>query len=464
MEDIIRQFNDNRQTKDLFQSWQNEVRLRNNLRTCASTITGVKNLDQALLDFFYRSLYWTNREQFFNILFANMQNIVVYKWLQSFPDLAREFLADLPYRIMTEQPDFRALQFLVNIYRQEFQDEFVRIVNVLSLPVCEELLKRTASPNLRNLLRQRLARLQKQPNVLAYGINAVKRGDSYPALYGDKLQLLLKAAKSLNQSQPYNSLGACQSARLSGQLEAAAAVLEAGLVEDSLAILADAYLVYLDCNREVDMDKEAQLYNMLYRSLRRVIPVYALLEKPNAPFVKAVSCYRNYFGLVSPEPASLEYLKIYELVREGLAQPDPDIITEIYLKTAVIENYRPDDAFLQSLHNWACEQPAVPGKDVYHTAVQRMQALPHEGFIILEFLRLAEKCCPGTIKGLNLLQDYMELWKWIPSPLFLNQALIQELSFDNATRRQAEKMIDPTGRSNPNFMNFFAQCYREVWH
>jgi len=115
MHDIVRQFNDI-SDRDLFQSWQDEVRLRNLLRTCAATNVAFSEVDHATVDFLYRSLYWHRRPDFFQVLFINMNNLAIYKWLNAKPDLTREFLTDLPYLILETRPDFRQLRFLINIY------------------------------------------------------------------------------------------------------------------------------------------------------------------------------------------------------------------------------------------------------------------------------------------------------------------------------------------------------------
>ncbi len=463
MHDIVRQFND-RPDQDLFQSWQDEVRLRNRLRTCAVTSVAFSEVDQATVEFLYRSLYWHKRPDFFQVLFINMNNLAVYKWLNDKPDLTHEFLTDLPYLILETRPDFRQLRFLINIYRSEYQPEFVRIINVLDIPICKELFKRTANQDLRTVLRERLDKMQKQSGF-EYGIKiSLHTKSSYSALYGDKLHLLVRAALALKTSRQYDSLQPDHSRRFAALLEAAGAVFEAGLIEDSLAILADAYVNYLDHNRTVNFDQEAALFKLLYRLLRRIIPVYALIYEPSAPFTAALSCYRRYFGLISPEPASLEFLKIYEIIQEGMTGPDQNIMAEIGLKAAVVKDYRPDDVFLTSLYDGSQEPVPDLAQSMQLTALERMRALPHEAFIILEFLRLTEKFHPGSINDLNLLRDYMELWKWVPLPIFLNQPVIQELGLDSKTRRQAEKLLaESSSPAHSDFKDFFARTYRGVF-
>lgn len=462
MHDIVKQFNDI-SAQDLFQSWQDEVRLRNCLRTCAASNVAFSEVDQATVEFLYRSLYWHKRPDFFQVLFINMNNLAVYKWLNAKPDLTREFLTNLPYLILETRPDFRQLRFLINIYRAEYQPEFVRIINVLDISICKELFKRTANQDLRTILRERLDKMQKQSGF-DYGIKISPcMKPSYSALYGDKLHLLLRAAGALKTSRQYDSLQPDHSRRFAALLEAAGAVFEAGLIEDSLAILADAYISYLDHNRTVNFEQETALFKLLYRLLRRIIPAYALIYKPSAPFTTALSCYRRCFGLISPEPASLEFLKIYEIIQEGMTGPGQNIMAEIGLKAGVVRNYRPDDVFLVNLYDGRVPVPDM-AKQMQLTALERMRALPHEAFIILEFLRLTEKFHPGSINDLNLLRNYIELWKWVPLPIFLNQSVIRELGFDGKTRRQAEKLLaESSSQSHSDFKDFFARTYRGVF-
>jgi hypothetical protein len=62
MHDIIKQFNHIRQDEDLFQYWQYEVQLRNCMRTYIDTNVVLNSADEEMLDFLYRSLYWTDRQ------------------------------------------------------------------------------------------------------------------------------------------------------------------------------------------------------------------------------------------------------------------------------------------------------------------------------------------------------------------------------------------------------------------
>lgn len=446
MNDIITQFNKSWQQPDLFQAWQEEVQWRNRLRTCPLSEVRVQAADNGTLDFLYRSLYCSGRRHdFFVILFDNMNDLAAVKWLTAKPELTPAFLAFVPYHILATEPGYRQLQFLITIYRPLYQNAFERIVNVLDSATCAELGKRTASNELRALLRQRQARLEQQETLLDYGLRLVGSNESsYPTLFGDKLQILARAASALQAGQFHQLARTFDSAQLGELIESARAVFEAGLVEDSLALLTDGYESYLDHSRTVLLDEEELLYQRLHRALRCIIPVYALFSTPATAFATGLSCYREYFGLISPDPVSLEFLKIYEIIQKGLAGTDPGLMVEVSLKTASLHHYRPGDIFLANCAAWDENILSRLTAQMHLTARERMRALPHEAFVILEFLRLAGKCYPEVKSSLNLLGDYMELWKWAPAPLFLNQAIMSDLAAqsDRNTRRTAEKMAD----------------------
>lgn len=480
MKDIIEQFDNVRHSEDLFRTWQEEVQLRNHLRTYSTGKVNLtfKHISSETLEFLQRAFYWSGRRQdFFDILLANMNDQATCRWINLNPDLACEFLAYVPYYILEKQPDYRQLKFLINIYRKEYQAGFIRIINVLNFGICRELILHTANNELRSLLRRRLGQLQEEQDDLDYGIKPGARS-SYSTIYGDKLQLLVKAASGLKSIQHYNPIEPNLNQHFLLSLEAAQSVFEAGLVEDSLATLADVYSTYLDQSRTVQWDEEALLYKSLHGELRRMIPIYALSLNSSAAFSSTLSCYRQWFALVSPDPASMQFLKFYETILEGNLNPAISLIPELHLKAVVINNYRPGDSFIVSVINW-CQNPMNDPLIKMHMAAQeRMRALPHEAFIILEFLRLALKYHPGCSKGLNLLKDYEELWKWFPSPLFLNEELVQELSpySDPAARRQTEKTVrhlagtatsgktysEPYLQQSNNLMDLFARIIMEV--
>lgn len=446
MNEIIVEFNNLQHNQNLFAAWQEEVRLRNRIRQCPPATSAIRVENSAELDFLLRSLYFTGRRHdFLVILFNNMNAMVACNWLNGKTAMTHAFLKFIPYHIVQTHPDHQHLQFLINIYKKEYQNEFVSIINVIDRDACQELLKRTANRQLRALLNQRQLQLQEQASLLDYGLNAnIEKVHSYPTIYGDKLRLITRAARQLRSELNGGLVAPYSEQHFFKSLEAVDAVFEAGLVEDSAAIAAEVYRDYLDNSRTVHFTREEPLYHHLQQILRRIIPVYALSQNPTGAYPLALSCYRQCFSLISSDPASLQYLKIYETILEGM-NGDRQVLPDIRFKAAAISNYRPDDAFIINLAADKEKQQPDLALKMHSTARERIKALPHEAFIILEFLRLSAKWYPEKeiSPKLNLLDNYLELWKWAPMPIFFNQTLFQELSpgAEKSSRRQAQRIL-----------------------
>jgi len=76
---------------------------------------------------------------------------------------------------------------------------------------------------------------------------------------------------------------------------------------------------------------------------------------------------------------------------------------------------------------------------------QKMAALPHEAFILLEYICLGQQL--GILKldpssADQVLQNYLLLWNWLPSRLFLNQDILNRLMpyVSESMRTQAQRM------------------------
>ena len=78
---------------------------------------------------------------------------------------------------------------------------------------------------------------------------------------------------------------------------------------------------------------------------------------------------------------------------------------------------------------------------------EKLVALPHESFITMELIRLLQ--FKGVLKlegnmASQLLGNYILLWKWLPSRIFMHDELINQLAplVDDNSRYQAQRIIE----------------------
>ncbi|MEN6460689.1 MAG: hypothetical protein ABFC94_04865 [Syntrophomonas sp.] len=447
MKDIIKEFTSSLQAGDLFQFWEQELALRNEIRQESKYTMSIDNT--AVFDFLLRSLYYTGKRSYFlHIMFSNINNITAVNWLlKCAPEILHEFLSFVPFHIINTRPAPQQLQFIITMYKNDWQEYFRKIINVLDLEACKHLLPRTGNPDLRILIRDRQILLEQQQLNLNYGlVKTDTKQQSFSTIYGDKLSLFIKAAEKIQACSASNFNDPYGNERFSLLLDTVDIIFQTGLVEDSLAILLDVYEDYLDKNRLVDVNQEEKVYVRLNKLVRKILPLYALLTDPVRPYVFTLNFYRQCFHLLSPEVASLHYLNIYQTLLESLQGYNKHGIYEIMEKANDIKSIRPNDIFIiqeEEIKAGFSEERIL----WFNQAIQeRLSSLPHEAFVIMEFLRLLIK------EGYKLEQQiteslftcYTELWKWVPANMFLNQQMVNELGprLDEKNRYKAIRIVD----------------------
>lgn len=428
MTDIIDEFNQIGQKNDLFLFWEKELELRARLREEPIADVAVDNPEA--YNFLLRTLYYTgNRNRFMQILYANMHNInAVNCLIDSDSEILYDFLSYLPFYILTAYPKPDELMFLITIYNHSLKEYFLKIVNVLNLETCDHLLPRTGNSELRKLIRDRKTMLDQHKSKMGYGLIRGKiKSEFFPTIYGDKLNLLMEAVEYIQDSSAANFPEPYSFERTNYLLATIEIIFSTGLVEDSLAILLDIYEDYLEKNRLVNMELEEQIYNRLAKLVRKIVPSYALLHNPARPYPIAANCYRQYFSLLIPDTASLHYLDIYQTILESLQGYNKYGIYEISEKTEILKLLRPQDDFIFTKDEVAGGLEETKLQKLNRAIQQRIISLPHEAFIIMEFLRLLIKQGTKLDKQIcnNILVNYLELWKWIPNKLFLNQSMVE---------------------------------------
>lgn len=446
--DVLNGYQDINEHSGLFEFWEGELLLRRQGRAAGINLEQPVS-DAGQLDFLLRSLYFGGRPQdFFNILINNLHTQPVLNWLQNAPSSLREaFLQFLPWYVSNHSGETRKLQFLVSIYQDSYYAAYQSITNVLNLELCSYLLSRTANPGLRTLLRRREELLLREKSQALYGIRPDPgRNPLYATLYGDKVKLLgdafelIQSTDSRNFSDPYSAT------RFELLLRVGEMLFECGLIEDALLNLGDTYEDYQQNNRLVESLEDAKIYRQFFRILRRVVPCYALIFKPNSAWTKAIDIYRQFFARLEADLPSLQYLNIYESIAAGQQLDSQRIALEIFYKSEKIQDFRSGEPPLLTADDI---DPGFKQDRLGQLGMlfqEKLANLPHEAFVIMELLRLLQ--LKGYLEidhelAKTLLNGYMELWKWAPTRLFMNRSIVEQLAsrLDNASRMEAERLL-----------------------
>ncbi len=449
MQSILLELDHTLDNSDLFNMWQSELSLRASARAAVNDVHTVPISKVNELEFFFRSWYFSNKKlDFINLLLDNLQNIQVLKWLGDGPVfLLQDFWSFLPWHIVLRQPHPEKLQFIVNLYNSEYHAAMIQVVNALNLESCQYLLSRTANPELRKLFKDRESELFSNRKQTLYGFEKSQRTETYSGLYGDKIENILKALDLLEEGSIHNYHDPYCIERFTRLLAAGEVIFHSGMVEDCLAVLVDIYEDYKRKNRLVSLLDDEKIYRTFYRLLRQVIPVHALLSQPLTPYELADRIYTDYFPLINRDPASLQYLAVYESIVTAFYKQNPNIMYEIYIRSNKLNNYRPFDSHLIETDELNKGIDAARLNGFIDNINQKIAALPHESFVLMEYLRM---CSMMEMISLNkqmaaqLLDHYISLWNWLPCSMFMNETIYSQLAplAGERCRYQARQICD----------------------
>lgn len=405
---------------NLFDFWKKERLLKKEISQQLSDYRSVQIENEAEYNFLRHSLVYSgNKNTFYTIIFFNMNRLPVQSaWLNSPAELRQDFLGFLPEIIRREKPSPPNLQFLINIYREDLELFYKAIVKELNQPDCDYLLGKTASKPLRKLLQDRQAEINKLVENENYGLTWLKNETEYPGIYGDKLAIIHQAVLKIqgllknDWTDQAHYFKAC--------LNTADQLFTAGLLNDSLALLT---AVYEHSTLQSDYADNKVLYNLI----NKVVPVYALLDKPTKACSHALNIYQALFPGMAADNNSIYYLKLYQYLianRQGNPQ---------YTLTELLEISRPmvkqaGNPLAGLLHNLA----GVCIDDLILDLVNPTgDSGNHQLFVTLEILRfLGENQILSFSPSISsaLLKEYLNLFEWIPSSLFLNDSIRKQLA------------------------------------
>ncbi|HWP97118.1 MAG TPA: hypothetical protein VN426_09725 [Syntrophomonadaceae bacterium] len=433
---------------DTFRFWQEELLLRQKAHTLP--LDGHIPLQtEDSCDFMYRCLYFSDRRfDFFSLLFANLHDLTVLKWLNTHPShIMEEFLHFLAWKLSVQPVKPEQILFLINIFRSELQEAFVSVFHVLNLEQCRYLMARTANPQFRELLKRREEQVTAFEGPLSFLLEEGQLSRPHMTLHGDKGQLLQKAARSIDQATRGHYVDPAGPQRFTAMLEACDLVFQCGLVEDALFMLAGLYRRYQEKNRLVDILEDRRIFKSFSRLARILVPVYSLLQSPRDTLTHANMIWERHFNLLARDPGSLYYLALYESIVQGLQGHGERILWEVLYKSQLISQCRIQDRgplFEKDI----LESPG-PGRiqEWVDLARERLVSLPHESFTLLELLRLLHlrgMIASDQLPAQIMLEMYLDLWAWMPSSLFVNPVQMDQLAplVDATLRRQAQRLID----------------------
>lgn len=430
--------------ENLFDYWDNELIFRKEFRKNLAVNKTVTIDQEKQVDFLYRSLYLCNKkEDFFTLITPNLNQVPALNWLkQADFTLITAFLEWLPGYISYQKPAIEQLQFLVHIYKREYNKYYIPIIEQLNLSQCQFILNRTANKELRNIIKAQQAKLEEKAQQLLYGFEPTKNLLPYLTIHGDKVNLILDTVNFLHQNYNTFYTNSGEEEHFTSLIQTAQSLFEIGLVEDSLHMLIALYNHYQQEHRLVDRVQDEKIVKSLNKLVRRVLPMYALLYEPQA-FNYVLQIYNQYFARLTPDIASLTYLKIFDSLTP-MPKDFTSIILELHQHIAKIRQMRPEETPLLLDYELKEELSEERLAEIFYLAESKLISLPHEAFITLEFLRVLNKNnYINAVDKNRLAENYLSLFKWLPSSLFINQTIYEDLitntSFD--IREQLEKTM-----------------------
>jgi len=427
--------------EDLFSFWRNEAQLKKELRQSLSGYREIKIQSSSQYVFLRQSLaYGEYKPVFMQILFFNLDSLAVQnELLHGSLQLCEEFLRYLPSAIAAEKSSPHSLQFLINLYRDDFKDCYEAILAVLGEEECAYLLERTANPKLRNQLKSRCSQLVQEQAESHHGLLQPVTVSNHPTLYGDKIDLLIKSVRSLTfapEKQPENLIF-----HLNQYLDAAEQLYMLGMLNECLALLQVVYQQWITGREELHPEDNNQLYKSIRRLLSKSLSIYALLGSCT-PYKFSQDLYRQYFPELQAENSARVYLNAYQnllINLNGNAQNTWLEMNHLFLQ---LEPGEDDWLAAYFINDTQFDENTL--NRLLAKIDRDLAVLPHRAFTAMEILRFLahrQKILMSKALAGRLLQNYLALYKWIPAAPFFNRDIYTQLapSADSDLQNEAEK-------------------------
>lgn len=430
-------------SENLYDFWQQEMELRIQLREQNNLdITVAQDSDE--LDFLLRALYFGGRqEEFFLQLKTALNTAPALQWWKSRPEwLKKEFFAFLIDNPAYDS-DSRQLQFLIHLWEPELSDIYIQVLSQLTLSQCRYLLSKTANGTLRSLLKSRENHLIAEQKNRHYGM--LKHQDlqniNLPST-PEKKELIKTALLQLEKTSPRHNASAYDTQRYRALLDTVERVYQCGLIQDALGLLIQLYQAYQNQPDEQIM-QDQRLIEKLSRLAAKTIGTLVLAKGDLRLTDQASQLWCRYFPDLIVDRRLVLMLSLYEAILSSVQQAAASLPWEVLSCYESVQQLFPEDSLAELR---MLDSLPGTGKKLLELSHSLITSSPWESFIIMELIRLLLEHSLIHLEkddGAQLLMDYIDLWKWLPSRRFINEKVINQLAYGAppSLRQEAERII-----------------------
>ena len=381
------------QPEDLFQQWQEELSLRQNLRHTIPDVYELPLENQEQFLFYKRTFYDINQQDiFFTILMNHLADVFHPEWLAEQPDkFQADFFAALRTYFSVHIPHTDELKNLIILFSSRYQTYYPSLLAVLKEKDLKFLLDKTSNPALRALLLDTLEQIEPE-NTWLTNLFSISRQE--------KQVLLIKSAQKLNR----------QLKNLDDEIfspEDFQNFLMAGKLEELMPLLT------YGCQFSSSTSTRESMLSFILM----VLPLYSILKHPENAFNYAQQQYKLFFPDEKNPPVSFLYLHLFQLAVRCQTFPNLPFKREFYLRLHQILQQRPSDP----LGLWFVEQQDILSDEtlpeqILQEAKKRLENAPHETWALLEILYIMtakrETSYPASFLE-NLLSYANALYEWL---------------------------------------------------
>ncbi|HHW61215.1 MAG TPA: DUF885 domain-containing protein [Syntrophomonadaceae bacterium] len=385
MDTWIKQFHHSLQEEDFITAWQQEYSIRTQLRSSELHQHTVIE-DEEDFYFLKRTLYFgENRALFFQLLMNQLNSHAVINGLNQSRQLKTDFLHFFSQQLSRHPIQTAQLQGLISLYQDQLRDSFAELLQQLDESSCNYLMKRTGNSQLRALLKERIHQCQQNTR-------AEDTASDSPSTFSSRITVALRAVQHAEiDPAPARTI------------KAAEALLQAGMTEDCLLVLAELYPAIMP-------ELETETYRDFEKLLYKAAPVYALMKQPFYAHECLESLMQIYFPGCRVDFEDLRLLNTYTAIISELHIPDQQLLPLLAE---------------QRKENLASDQIPVHHPTRYlEETLSLLPGAPHKAFIRLELFRyfLHAQSMNCSSEQLQLwAHGYIELFQWFGHHIFLNK-------------------------------------------
>jgi len=428
---------------NLFAMWQQELIERHQIRRSELNPADMVLNRSEEVELLVRAWFYCGRSRdVYVALFHNLHKMAIIKWLINSPQtMIKGFLQFLPGYILIYRPRPVQLQFLINLYSDDLADCYPAIVKSLDKESCKYLLSRTANAKLRQLLKTAIQTTSPEGGLGWFGLEPNRlSAQDFAGLYGNKNQNLLKALDAVAACARNRLKHVCGIAPFMDNLSAVEAVFESGLVVDSLVILLEVYEDYAEKPHLVEVLEDEQVSKRFTQVLRKVAPVYAMLEHAPAAAAAYKAIHDRYFPSFPQSASASASLELMDqLLSTNQSVEAVKASLKLWHRQILIEaDDEHEPLFNQSDH---LELP------VLKALVNNLRiSQPQEAFTLILaglWLNQHHSLSLDSADSLWIFTQCRDFWSWVPSQMFFNSQIWSQLGrmLRDENRQEGERLL-----------------------